>query len=76
MQDSRLSDRSTFALGGHGELPDDWVTMATVIREPGREVFGVSSVRMIRRFGGLMRKYRGIFRGQGKQRRMTGYVYS
>ena len=30
-------------LGGCEELPDDWVTTATSIRETGREVFCVSS---------------------------------
>ena len=31
------------APGSYEELPDDWVTTVTGIRETGREVFGVSS---------------------------------
>ena len=31
------------ARGGCEELPDDWITTATVIRETDREVFGASS---------------------------------
>ena len=34
-------ERLTLALGGHEELPDDRVTIATVIRETSREEFGV-----------------------------------
>ena len=30
-------------LGGHERLSDDWTSTATVMREAGREVFGVSS---------------------------------
>ena len=40
-EDSR--ERLRQALCGHEELPGDWVTTATVIRETGREVSGVSS---------------------------------
>ena len=36
-------ERLSQALGACEELPDDWVAMATVIRQTGREVFGVSS---------------------------------
>ena len=35
------------ALGDCEELPDDWVTTATVIRETGGEVFGVSFRQMM-----------------------------
>ena len=35
------------ALGGQGELPDDWTTTASVIRETGRRVLGVSSGRKV-----------------------------
>ena len=37
---------------GHGELKNDWVTTAKIIRETGREVFGVSYGLMLRRLGG------------------------
>ena len=53
------------ALGGRGELPNDRVTTATVIRETGREVFSVSSGWMIRRLGVGTRKNRRVFRGRG-----------
>ena len=39
----RNSKRASDQLGGYKELPDDWMTIATVIREIDREVFGVSS---------------------------------
>ena len=29
-------------MGGHEELPDDWLTTATIIRMTGRELFGAS----------------------------------
>ena len=54
------------ALGGYEEVPDDWVTTATVIRETGREVFVCQLDRgQIRSVGGGTRKNRSIFRKRG-----------
>ena len=50
------------ALGDCEELPDDWVTTATVIRETGGEVFGVSFGQVTD--DGEMNKYRRVFRGR------------
>ena len=36
-------ERFRQALGSCEKLPDDWVTIATVIRETGRTLFGVTS---------------------------------
>ena len=45
---------------GREELPDGWVTIATVIRETGREVFDVTSGQRTddRRLGGGTKKHR------------------
>ena len=50
-------------------MPDGWVTTAIVIRETGKEMFGVSvdSGQMIKRLGGGME--RRVFRGRCLQGR-------
>ena len=58
------------ALGGRGELPDDSVTKAIVIRETGRDMFGVSSGQRTDykvSWGGMV-KYRREFRRRGRNR--------